>query len=446
MSNFTLTKKLLIILVWTIFSYLFSSYIVDTNSIQDGLFVLLVCAGLWMSEIIPLPVTALLVPVFAYFFKILSPVAAMGPFSNTIIFLFMGGFTLAALLNKHGIDLWLAERVIKFSRGSLWLSVIGFYAITSLLSMFISNTATTAMMVPIAVSLIDKKFPRMRTMLVLGTAYAANIGGNGTVVGSPPNAIAAAALNLTFFDWLKIGFPTTMLMFPFVIIALRFVIKPENNAYVNRIDTSAFRWTPRAKGTILLFLFTVLCWIFSSQISAYIGLKKFDHMIAILITALAPAFGLLSWKDLEKKIGWGILIIFGGGLCLSSILATTGTTEWIASSIFNAISAAPLWVILITSIAMMVFLTEISSNTGSAAILVPVMFALSDQFSPSFAYAMVFGIGLAANCAFMLPIATPPNALVYGTGFIKQKQMLKTGMILNIFSIAIIFVLLSLFI
>ena len=446
MSNFSLTKKLLIILVWTIFSYLFSSYIVDTNSIQDGLFVLLVCAGLWMSEIIPLPVTALLVPVFAYFFKILSPVAAMAPFSNTIIFLFMGGFTLAALLNKHGIDLWLAERVIKFSRGSLWLSVIGFYAITSLLSMFISNTATTAMMVPIAVSLIDKKFPRMRTMLVLGTAYAANIGGNGTVVGSPPNAIAAAALNLTFFDWLKIGFPTTILMFPFVIIALRFVIKPENNAYVNRIDTSAFRWTPRAKGTIMLFLFTVLCWIFSSQISAYIGLKKFDHMIAILITALAPAFGLLSWKDLEKKIGWGILIIFGGGLCLSSILATTGTTEWIASSIFNAISAAPLWVILITSIAMMVFLTEISSNTGSAAILVPVMFALSDQFSPSFAYAMVFGIGLAANCAFMLPIATPPNALVYGTGFIKQKQMLKTGMILNIFSIAVIFVLLSLII
>lgn len=446
MSNFSLTKKLLIILVWTIFSYLFSSYIVDTNSIQDGLFVLLVCAGLWMSEIIPLPVTALLVPVFAYFFKILSPVAAMAPFSNTIIFLFMGGFTLAALLNKHGIDLWLAERVIKFSRGSLWLSVIGFYAITSLLSMFISNTATTAMMVPIAVSLIDKEFPRMRTMLVLGTAYAANIGGNGTVVGSPPNAIAAAALNLTFFDWLKIGLPTTILMFPFVVIALRFVIKPENNAYVNRIDTSAFTWTPRAKGTILLFLFTVLCWIFSSQISAYIGLKKFDHMIAILITALAPAFGLLSWKDLEKKIGWGILIIFGGGLCLSSILATTGTTEWIASSIFNAISAAPLWVILITSIAMMVFLTEISSNTGSAAILVPVMFALSDQFTPSFAYAMVFGIGLAANCAFMLPIATPPNALVYGTGFIKQKQMLKTGMILNIFSIAIIFVLLSLFI
>ena len=446
MSNLTLTKKIITILAWALFSYLFSAYIVDTSAIQDGLFILLLCAGLWMSEIIPLPVTALLVPVFAYFFKILSPVAAMAPFSNTIIFLFMGGFTLAALLNKHGIDLWLAERVIKLARGSLWLSLIGFYAITSLLSMFISNTATTAMMVPIAVSLIDKQFPRMRTMLILGTAYAANIGGNGTVVGSPPNAIAAAALNLTFFDWLKIGFPTAFLMFPLVITALWFVIKPEQNAYVNRIDTSTFKWTSLAKGTIALFLFTVVCWVFSSQISTYIGLKKFDHMIAILITALAPAFGLISWKDLEKKIGWGILIIFGGGLCLSSVLAVTGTTEWIASSIFNAISTAPLWMILIISIAMMVFLTEISSNTGSAAILVPVMFALSDQFSPEFAYAMVFGIGLAANCAFMLPIATPPNALVYGTGYIEQKQMLKTGMILNIFSIAVIFILLSLLI
>ena len=183
MKDMSLLKKILTIALWVLFSYIFSSTFVDTAAIQDGLFILFVCAGLWMSEIIPLPVTALLVPVIAYFFKILSPVAAMAPFSNTIIFLFMGGFTLAALLNKHGIDLWLADRVIRLAGGSLWLSLIGFYGVTSILSMFISNTATTAMMVPIAVSLIDKQFPRMRTMLILGTAYVANIGGNGTVVG-----------------------------------------------------------------------------------------------------------------------------------------------------------------------------------------------------------------------------------------------------------------------
>ena len=443
MINMSLSKKLLTITLWVVFSYLFSSAIVDSTSTQDGLFILLVCAGLWMSEIISLPVTALLVPVLAYFFKILSPVEAMAPFSNTIIFLFMGGFTLAALLNKHGIDLWLADRVIRLAGGSLWFSVIGFFGVTSILSMFISNTATTAMMVPIAVSLIDKQFPRMRTMLLLGTAYAANIGGNGTVVGSPPNAIAAAALDISFYEWFKVGFPTLLFMFPLVVLSLWYVIKPEKDAYVNRIDSKNFNWTTTAKGAIGLFLFTVICWIFSSQISDILGLKKFDHMIAILITALAPAFGLITWKDLEKKIGWGILIIFGGGLCLSSVLGATGTTAWIASSIFNSINTAPLWVILVVSITMMVLLTELSSNTGSAAILVPVMFALSDQFSPEFAFAMVFGIGLAANCAFMLPIATPPNALVYGTGYIEQKEMLKTGMLLNIFSVIVVFTFVS---
>ena len=443
MINMSLSKKLLTITLWVVFSYLVSSAIVDSTSTQDGLFILLVCAGLWMSEIISLPVTALLVPVLAYFFKILSPVEAMAPFSNTIIFLFMGGFTLAALLNKHGIDLWLADRVIRLAGGSLWFSVIGFFGVTSILSMFISNTATTAMMVPIAVSLIDKQFPRMRTMLLLGTAYAANIGGNGTVVGSPPNAIAAAALDISFYEWFKVGFPTLLFMFPLVVLSLWYVIKPEKDAYVNRIDSKNFNWTSTAKGAIGLFLFTVICWIFSSQISDILGLKKFDHMIAILITALAPALGLITWKDLEKKIGWGILIIFGGGLCLSSVLGVTGTTAWIASSIFNSINTAPLWVILVVSITMMVLLTELSSNTGSAAILVPVMFALSDQFSPEFAFAMVFGIGLAANCAFMLPIATPPNALVYGTGYIEQKEMLKTGMLLNIFSVIVVFTLVS---
>jgi len=355
----------------------------------------------------------------------------------------MGGFTLAALLNKHGIDLWLADRVIRLAGGSLWLSVIGFFGVTSILSMFISNTATTAMMVPIAVSLIDKQFPRMRTMLLLGTAYAANIGGNGTVVGSPPNAIAAAALDISFYEWFQVGFPTLLFMFPLVVFSLWYVINPEKDAYVNRVDSKNFNWTTTAKGAIGLFLFTVICWIFSNQISNLLGLKKFDHMIAILITALAPALGLITWKELEKKIGWGILIIFGGGLCLSAILGVTGTTAWIASSIFNSINTAPLWVILVVSITMMVLLTELSSNTGSAAILIPVMFALSDQFSPEFAFAMVFGIGLAANCAFMLPIATPPNALVYGTGYIEQKEMLKTGMLLNIFAVIVVFTLVS---
>ena len=443
MNQMDLSKKLIVILLWGLFSYFVSQLLVDAENTQKGLLVLLLCAGLWMTEIVPLPVTALLVPVISYFMGILSPKEAMAPFSSTIIFLFMGGFTLAALLNKHGIDRWLADKVTTMSNGNLWVSVVGFFAVTSFLSMWMSNTATTAMMIPIAIALVDKTYPRMRTMIILGTAYSANIGGNGTAVGSPPNGLAVSALDIDFFTWFKVGFPTALVMFPLVIIALWLMIKPEKDAKVNRLsDHNSMNWSPEAKGTIALFLFTVICWIFSSQIGESLGLKNFDRMIAILITALAPAFKLITWKELEDKIGWGILLLFGGGLCLSVVLGETGTSLWLATALINSISTP--WIIIFACIALMVFLTELSSNTGSAAILIPVMMALSNQFDPAVTYALVFGVGLAANCAFMLPVATPPNALVYGTGYIGQKDMIKTGIILNIFSIFVVYTMVSL--
>ena len=443
MNQMDLPKKLIVILLWGLFSYFVSQLLVDAENTQKGLLVLLLCAGLWMTEIVPLPVTALLVPVISYFMGILSPKEAMAPFSSTIIFLFMGGFTLAALLNKHGIDRWLADKVTTMSNGNLWVSVVGFFAVTIFLSMWMSNTATTAMMIPIAIALVDKTYPRMRTMIILGTAYSANIGGNGTAVGSPPNGLAVSALDIDFFTWFKVGFPTALVMFPLVIIALWLMIKPEKDAKVNRLsDHNSMNWSPEAKGTIALFLFTVICWIFSSQIGASLGLKNFDRMIAILITALAPAFKLITWKELEDKIGWGILLLFGGGLCLSVVLGETGTSLWLATALINSISTP--WIIIFACIALMVFLTELSSNTGSAAILIPVMMALSNQFDPAVTYALVFGVGLAANCAFMLPVATPPNALVYGTGYIGQKDMIKTGIILNIFSIFVVYTMVTL--
>lgn len=448
MSQMALPKKLLVILLWGIFSYLLSQLILDVEITQKGFFILLVCAGLWMTEIIPLPATALLVPLLAYFTQILGPKAALAPFSNSIVYLFMGGFTLAALLNKYKIDIWLAKKVTTASGGHLWWSVIGFFGVTSFLSMWMSNTSTTAMMLPIAIALVGKEYPRMRAYVVLGTAYAANIGGLATAVGSPPNGIAVSALDIDFFTWFKVGFPSAIMMFPLVILAMWVVIRPEKNAMVNQPGGNngfSMEWNAHAKGSVALFIFTVFCWIFSSQIGDFLGLKQFDRMIAIFITALAPILGLISWKDLEKKIEWGILILFGGGLCLSVILSETGTSKWLATQMIQTIAGSPDWVVIIASITLMIFLTELASNTGSAAILIPVMIALSNQFNPAITYALVFGVGVAATCAFMLPVATPPNALAYGTGIISQRQMLRAGLILNIFGIIVVFTAVSLF-
>ena len=447
MNQISLLKKLIIILLWGIISYVSSTFIVDVEIIQKGLFILLICIGLWITEIIPLPATALLVPVMAYLSGILEPKAAMAPFSSTIIFLFMGGFTLAALLNKYGIDHWLAHFVINLGKGRLWVSTTGFFAVVTTLSMWMSNTATTAMMLPISLALVDRQFPRMRTFIVLGTAYAANIGGLATVTGSPPNGIAVAALDLDWFTWFKVGFPTALIMFPFIIIALRLVIQPEANAKLNHLQISEKKmdWNSGAKCSVGIFLFTVVCWIFSSQFNQWLGVVQFDRMIAILITALAPALGLISWKELEDRIQWGILLLFGGGLCISAVLTKTGTTKWIATSILGSIAGAPEWLVILVCIGFMIFLTELASNTGSAAILIPLMISLSHEFNPLMTYPLVFGIGIAATCAFMLPVATPPNALVYGTGYIKQKQMLRAGFILNIFAIIVVFTSVSLF-
>ena len=448
MSQMALPKKLIVILLWGTFSYLLSQLILDVEITQKGFFILLVCAGLWMTEIIPLPATALLVPLLAYFTQILGPKAALAPFSNSIVYLFMGGFTLAALLNKYKIDIWLAKKVTTASGGNLWWSVIGFFGVTSFLSMWMSNTSTTAMMLPIAIALVGKEYPRMRAYVVLGTAYAANIGGLATAVGSPPNGIAVSALDIDFFTWFKVGFPSAIMMFPLVILAMWVVIRPEKNAMVNQPggnNNFSMEWNARAKGSVALFIFTVFCWIFASQIGHFLGLKQFDRMIAIFITALAPILGLISWKDLEKKIEWGILILFGGGLCLSVILSETGTSKWLATQMIQTIAGSPDWVVIIASITLMIFLTELASNTGSAAILIPVMMALSNQFNPAITYALVFGVGVAATCAFMLPVATPPNALAYGTGIISQRQMLRAGLILNIFGIIVVFTAVSLF-
>lgn len=431
-------KKWITIICLIVASIIFGKLIGENEAQTTGITILILIGGLWISEIIPLAVTALLVPVLAFFTHTFEIKESLSHFSNPIIYVFIGGFALAAVLHEHEIDKWLAGKVISISKGRAWLAIVYFFATTSFLSMWMSNTATTAMLLPIGMSLVDKRFPRARIFVILGTAYSANIGGLATLIGSPPNLIAAAALDIDFLTWMKFGLPTTILMSPLVYLILKFVIKPEKNVQLISQSENKIEWSAKKSQVLVFFFAVVILWIASKPISSLLDVKSFDTVVAISATALAPIFGLTSWKKLEGHINWGILILFGGGLCLSAILSQTGTSAMVATKILGGFSENQGLLLILASIFFMIFLTEISSNTGSAAILVPIMMEVASQFDPIYVFPMVMAIGISANCAFMLPVATPPNALAYSSNEISMKQMIRAGILLNLLAIPII--------
>lgn len=406
---------------------------------KAGIAILILVAGLWITEAAPLPVTALLVPVLASLTGIFDTREALSHFANPIIYVFVGGFTLAAVLGEHGIDKWLAGKVVRLARGNRWLALVMMFASVSFLSMWMSNTATTAMMLPIGMSLIRREYPRARTVAVLGTAYAANIGGIATVIGSPPNLIAAAALDIDFATWIGFGLPVTIIMFPLLMLVLKLVLKPEADFRLNCEENDHSHEWSRGKTAVLLFFFCVVTlWIISQPLSRLLSVDNFDSIVAIGATVMAPVLGLTSWGRLEKEINWGVLLLFGGGLCLSAILTATGTSAMVAEALLTGYRGESGWVLVLIAVTFMVYLTEISSNTGAAAILVPIIMAVAVQHSETFTLPMVMGIGIAANCAFMLPVATPPNALAFSTNEVSMKTMIRTGMYLNIIAIPVI--------
>ncbi|MBN1387840.1 MAG: SLC13/DASS family transporter [Bacteroidales bacterium] len=436
-------NKWLIIIGLLIVSLLVSYFFIDGEDQKTGVAILIFIGGLWVTETVPLAATALLVPILAALFHIFTIKDALMHFANPVIFVFIGGFTLATVLNEHGIDKWIAGKLIHISRGNKWTVLVSMLGFTSFLSMWMSNTATTAMLLPISMSLVDKKFPRARIFVILGTAYAANIGGIATLIGSPPNLIAGAVLNIDFITWMKFGLPVTILFFPILLIILRLVIKPEKDFRLDVPDKHPGQWTRGKSMTMVFFFSVVVLWIGSQPISRLLGLDNFDSIVAVTATALAPILGLTTWKRFEKTTNWGVLMLFGGGLCLSAILAETGTSEMIAKSILSNFGSGQGLLLLFFAVLFMVFLTEISSNTGSAAIMVPIIMEVALQFNQDFVLPMVIGIGIAADCAFMLPVATPPNALAFSSNEFTIGKMMKTGFFLNLAAIILIWLITS---
>ena len=446
-TEFITAKRALILLVAVLFSgalLLWLPYEAKTNK---GLALLVLVAILWLTEVIPITITAIAVPILSIILGLVETKPALQHFANPTIFLFFGGFALAASLSVNKLDKYIAHKVLSLARGNFLVAILLLFLVTAGLSMGISNTATAAMMIPLGIGLL-KGLPYEENkgsywFVILGITYSASIGGMGTLVGSPPNAIVASQLNITFAQWLRYGMPTVLGLFPLMIGAMFVVFRPKLNIKIES-ETMTEKLNTKQYLTILIFLITALCWIFGDTINEVITsflhiekIKDFDAVVAMIAAVFVCLFGVAEWKQIQENTDWGVLMLFGGGLSLSVILTQSGASKALVDSVQFLISDSSYFVIGVVVATFIIFLTEFTSNTASAALLVPIFISVAKNMGLD-PLGLSLIIGLGASCAFMLPVATPPNAIAYGTGKVLQKDMVKAGFVLNILCIIFI--------
>ncbi len=427
----------------------------------------------WVSECIPIPITALLIPVLITVFQIAPAKEAFAPFADPVIMLFMGGFILARGMSFHSLDLKLAHSILSLKVVASKKSriILSFAFTTSFISMWISNTATTAMMFPIALGVLgsslnkasEKGKDSFTTFLMLTIAYSSSIGGIGTPIGSPPNLIAIGMLSrltgykINFFQWMVIGFLVIVPMHIFLFLLMKIKLGNSNP----QISLPSFPerecggLNRGQKNVLLAFLITVFLWVSPGIISLFLGREHSfylwleRHFPESVVALIGASLLFLLPVNLKKgeftlhvkeamKIDWGTLILFGGGLSLGLQIFESGLAEEIGRFIISSAgNKESLLAITFFSVTFCVFLTEVASNTASANIAIPIIIALSKAASIN-PVVPVFASALGCSFAFMLPVSTPPNAIVYGSGYIPIQKMIKIGFILEIVGIVLI--------
>ncbi len=430
----------------------------------------------WLTEAIDISATALL-PLAAFpLLGIADMTTAAAPYAHELIFLFMGGFLLALSMQRWGLDRRIALITLRLVGTRPVNMVAGFMIATGVLSAFVSNTATAAMMMPIATSVIglvtargpaerppearDEEASRNFALcLMLGIAYAASIGGIATIIGSPPNAILVGFIadsiaepyrqSISFVKWMTIGAPLAAVFLPFAWWLLTRVIFPVGGLRIEGgpglLDSQLRALGAPKSGewvTLIVFCCTALAWMLGPWLRSFVpGLS--DAGIAMcggLVLFLIPvdvkerAF-VMTWKA-ARDLPWGILILFGGGLSLAAAVAANGVAEFLGSLATN-LSGLPGFAAVLLVCTGIIFLTELTSNTATVATLVPVLAALAPGIDLH-PYRLIVPAALAASCAFMMPVATPPNAIVFGTGHVTIRQMARAGLWLNVAGIVLI--------
>ncbi|MDO3379260.1 SLC13 family permease [Geoalkalibacter halelectricus] len=433
----------------------------------------LLMATWWMCESIPIPATSLLPIALFPWLGIMATGRATAPYANHLIFLFMGGFIIALAMQRWNLHRRIAMNIVKIVGFSPPRLIFGFMAATAVLSAFVSNTATTVMMMPIGLAIIthvitegkkeglDKHIdfsPEQFAFglnLMLGIAYAASIGGMATLIGTPPNTVLAGYLSknygfeITFATWMMVGVPLVLVMLPLCWLWLTRVANPMKlkkvpggRELINEELRKMGGMNVGERWTALVFGLTALAWIFRQQISfifpdpgmitdATIAMIGASVLFLIPINMKKNIF-VMDWHW-ASKMPWGVLILFGGGLALAEGFRATKLAEWIGLQV-TLLENAPVIILVIAVATLIIFLTEMTSNTATAAMSMPILAAVALGLGQN-PLLLLVPAAVAASCAFMLPVATPPNAIVFGSGYVTIPQMAKSGFGLNILSI-----------
>lgn len=462
--------------------------------------VALLMATWWITEAVPIPITALLPLVFFPALGIMSTDEAAPNYTNDKVFLFLGGFLIAAAMVKWNLHKRIALHTIKLIGTSPSRMVLGFMVATAFLSMWISNTATTMMMLPIAMAVVHKlgegsthlgqggaeSERKLRhsfgVALMLGIAHAASIGGIGTLIGTPPNVVFAGMLDrlysgapeVTFSQWLMVGFPVVVTMIPFSwLIIVRcapyqrlheFSFK-SGGGDVIRDELKQLGPLKGGESKIAtVFAATALLWLFRSPINvgfgtipgwapAY-GYPDFwsDGTVAVLmgiLLFLLPAdiksFSLtadrrrnfvLDWRTAQENVPWGILLLFGGGFALAHGFKISGLSLWIGKNL-EFLGGFPILLVIIVVCLLMTFLTEMTSNTATTTLMIPILAVVSVELGQH-PFLLMIPAAMSASCAFMLPVATPANAIVFGSGWVTIPRMSRSGVALNFLGVVVV--------
>ncbi|MEM8968987.1 MAG: DASS family sodium-coupled anion symporter [Bacteroidota bacterium] len=452
--------------------FLLIYFLVSINGLDASATKVLAVAGWmvlwWVTEAVPLPVTALLPLILFPVLGILPTAEAAAPYASPIVFLFMGGFIIALAMEKRNLHRRIALNLIRLTGTHANGIILGFMLATAFLSMWISNTATTVMMLPIAVSVIDllkdqqtenaqAGYRKFALGLMLCIAYSANIGGTTTIIGTPPNVVMVGYMQefydreIAFGRWLMVGIPVCVTLLActyFMITRVLFRHRLKGLAGSGNIIAEKLRelgtMSKAEKSVAVIFTLTAFCWIFQTTINGWLGDKYLNNTIIAMgggvlmfVTpiSLKRQEYVLDWKSTER-LPWGILLLFGGGLCLAKGMEMTGIVQLVGERLAGeGTLALPILILALTAFSL--FITEIMSNVALIVIFAPVVLGIADTLGIE-PMLLVAPVTIASSCAFMMPVSTPPNAIVFSSGHIRIADMVKAGFFLNILSIMVL--------